>query len=176
MKSPKSLLIVLAVIVAGLFLATPALADVQLNAYEKQIVALINKERGDRGLHAVRVNAKLVAAAGAHSAEMGRLDYFSHSSLQPTGETWSSRIVRYGYGRSGYSNWSAGEDIYWGASLFSSPVACVNAWMASSQHRAVILNRTFRDIGVGAYKTDAGFRGASGIVWVFTLDMGHRAR
>ena len=39
--------------------------------------------------------------------------YFEHDS--PDGETWSSRIVRYGYTREGCSYWKAGENIYYGA-------------------------------------------------------------
>ena len=56
----------------------------------------------------------------AHSADMGEQKYFEHNS--PDGETWSSRIVRYGYTREGCSYWKAGENIYYGAGLYSSPV------------------------------------------------------
>ena len=93
----------------------------------------------------------------------------------PQGESWSSRIVRYGYGRQGYSYWKAGEDIYWGAQLYSSPVVCVDAWMHSPAHRAVILTKNFRDLGVGAYKTDSGSgRGRRRLV--FTMDVGRRTQ
>jgi uncharacterized protein YkwD len=174
MKSPKGILIVLAVIVCSLFLAAPALASSQLNRYEKQLIACINKQRSKHGLPKLRVNAKLVDAARGHSAEMGELKYFGHDSA--SGEDWSSRVVRYGYTRHGFSYWKTGENIYWGASLFSSPVACVNAWMKSAPHRAVMLTRTFRDVGVGAVKTQTGFAGVNGVVWFFTLDLGRRSQ
>lgn len=172
MKSPKGILIVLIVVVGTLLLAAPALAATQLNSYEKQVVTLINKQRAKRGLPQLRVNGKLVEAARGHSTEMGELKYFTHGSA--SGETWSSRIVRYGYTRQGYSYWKAGENIYFGAGLWSSPVACVDGWMKSKSHRTVILTRAFRDIGVGAVKTDTGYGDIDGAVWFFTMDVGRR--
>ncbi len=96
------------------------------------------------------------------------------STTPPDGETWSSRIVRYGYTRQGCSYWKAGENIYYGAGLYSSPCLVVRAWMASPAHRAVILTKVFRDIGVGAVKTDDGYGNIDGVVWFFTLDLGRR--
>ena len=190
MKSPKGILIVLAVVVGTLLLAAPALASIQLNNYEKQLVTLINKERAKRSLAQLRVNGKLITSSRAHSAEMGELDYFGHDSQNPQGESWSSRIVRYGYSRQGYSYWKAGENIFWGAGLYSSPYVVmygddmkaggkdkqVYGWMDSAAHRAVILTKNFRDIGVGAYKTEAGYQGVDGAVWVFTMDVGRRVQ
>jgi len=173
-RPPKSILIVLAVVICSLFSAAPALATVQLNSYEKQVVSLVNKQRAKRGLAKLRVNARLVSAARGHSTEMGEVKYFAHNSAN--GESWSRRVIRYGYKRSGYSYWKAGENIYWGSSLYSSPVACVNAWMHSKAHRTVILTKRFRDIGVGAVKTCTGYRGIDGTVWFFTMDVGRRIR
>ena len=176
MKSRKGILIVLAVVACSLFLAAPALASTQLNSYEKQLVSLLNKERAKRGLSELRVNDTLVDSSRGHSADMAAANYFGHDSQDPQGESWSSRIVRYGYTRQGYDYWKAGENIYWGAQIYSSPVACVDAWMHSPAHRAVILTRNFRDLGVGAYKSDSGFQGVDGVVWVFTMDVGRRTQ
>jgi len=174
MKSPKGILIVLIVVACSLLLAAPALATTQLNRYEKQVVSLINKERTKRGLAKLRVNARLTQSARGHSAEMGELKYFAHSS--PSGERWSSRVVRYGYKRQGYNYWKAGDNIYRRAMLYSSPVACVDAWMRSRSHRKVILTKVFRDLGVGAVKTETGFGNMDGTVWFFTMDIGRRIR
>ena len=46
--------------------------------------------------------------------------------------------------------------------------------MKSPAHRAVILTRAFRDIGVGAVKTTDGYGSIDGTVWFFTLDLGRR--
>ena len=158
--------------VASLLLAAPSLAAVSLGKYEKQLVAEINKQRAKRGLSKLRVNTKLVTAARAHSTDMGRRKYFDHNS--PEGETWSARIVRYGYTRSGCSYWKAGENLYYGAGLFSSPCVVVKAWMESKAHRKVMLTKVFRDIGVGAVKAGDGYGGVDGVVWFFTMDVGRR--
>jgi uncharacterized protein YkwD len=166
------IVIVLVAILGTLLLAAPALASAPLNSYEKQLLALVNKERAKRGLSQLRMNSKLVDSARAHSTEMGEQKYFSHDS--PSGETWSSRIIRYGYTREGCRLWKAGENIYYGAGLYSSPYVVVKAWMDSSSHRAVILTKVFRDIGIGAAKTDDGYGSCDGVVWFFTLDLGRR--
>ena len=47
--------------------------------------------------------------------------------------------------------------------------------MASSTHRAVILTKDFRDMGVGAVSCD-GYGTVDGKVWFFTLDLGRRVK
>lgn len=168
----RSIIVSLIAIVCTLSLAAPALATVSLSNYEKQVFELVNKQRAKHGLARLWVNTKLVNAARAHSAEMAQKKYFSHSSAN--GETWSSRIIRYGYTRTGCSYWKAGENIYYGSGLYSSPVAVVKAWMASKPHRAVILTKVYRNIGIGAAKTDSGYAKCDGTVWFFTLDLGRR--
>jgi uncharacterized protein YkwD len=172
LKTPRAVVVILIVIIGTLLLATPALAAVSLNKYEKQLVAEINKQRAKRGLAKLRVNGKLVTAARAHSADMGQLKYFDHDS--PNGEKWSSRIVRHGYTRKGCRYWKAGENLYYGAGLYSSPYVVVDQWMRSKAHRAVIMTKVFRDVGVGAVKTNDGYAGIDGVVWFFTLDLGRR--
>ena len=104
---------------------------------------------------------------------MGEKQYFEHDS--PSGETWSERIVNHGYDREGYSTWKAGENIAWGAGLYSAPVLIVDQWMTSPEHRAVILNKDFKEIGVGAVSTQ-GYGTVDGEVWFFTMDAGLRAK
>jgi len=164
------------VLVAVLFaLVLPAAAvatttGVQLTKNEQLLVTLVNQKRAKAGLKPVTVRTKLVAAARGHAVEMATKKYFAHNSYN--GEHFDARIMRYGYSMSGYTYWRAGEDIYWGAGLFSSPVAVVNACMASSLHRAVILGANFRDIGVGTGFCSS-FGGQSNVTF-YTLDMGRR--
>ena len=175
MKIRCGIVMLLVALAALLFASLPASApaSVSLNSYEQQLVKYINKERTDRHLAKLRVNAKLVDSARSHSADMGEKQYFDHDS--PSGETWSQRIVQHGYTREGYRIWKAGENIAWGAGLFSSPVAIVDTWMASPLHRAVLLAKDFRDMGVGAVSCD-GYGGVDGMVWLFTIDLGRRAK
>ena len=49
----------------------------------------------------------------------------------------------------GARDWSLGEDIGWGTGSESTAAAMVRAWMNSPPHRRIILDRGFRDIGVG---------------------------
>ncbi len=105
---------------------------------------------------------------------MGELKYFAHGSA--SGQKWQSRVIRSGYVRRGYRYWKAGENIYYGSGLWSSPVACVDGWMKSREHRAVILTRAFRDVGIGAVKTTTGYGDIDGAVWFFTMDVGRRIR
>lgn len=172
MRSPRFILILLAVMVGALFLAAPALAGTKLTKYEKQLFTLVNKERAKHHLASLRLNGKLVKASRGHSDEMGEVKYFDHASA--SGETWSDRVVRYGYAREGYDYWKAGENLYYGANLLSSPVACVDAWMKSKAHRKVLLTKVFRDVGVGAVKTKTGYGNIDGAVWFFTMDVGRR--
>jgi uncharacterized protein YkwD len=170
------LVVALAALVTLLFSALPALASAStsLNSYERQLVKCINHERAKRHLSVLRLNTALIASARSHSSDMGQRKYFDHNV--PGGETWTARIIRSGYARRGCRVWKAGEDIYWGAGLASSPVAVVVAWMHSPTHRAVILAKSFRDIGVGAVKAADGGGQASCPVWFFTLDEGVRVK
>jgi uncharacterized protein YkwD len=175
MKTRCGIGMLLVALAALLFASLPAAAPagVSLNSYEQQLVKCINQERTKRHLAKLRVNAKLVDSARSHSTDMGERQYFDHNS--PSGETWSRRIVRHGYTREGYKTWKAGENIGWGAGLYSSPVAIVDQWMNSSMHRAVILTKDFRDLGVGAVSRE-GYGSVDSMVWFFTLDLGRRDR
>lgn len=174
MKTRCGITVLLVALAAMIFMTVPcaAPASVTLNSYEKQIMSLVNQKRAKRGLPKLRVNAKLVDAGRAHATEMATNKFFTHNSAD--GELWSARLVRYGYARDGYSFWKAGENIAWGAGIYSSPYLVVRAWMNSKAHRAVILTKTFRDIGIGAVKTDDGYGSVDGTVWFFTLDLGRR--
>ncbi len=176
MKKRTGIIVLLVVLLGTLCLAAPVLASTTLNRYERQLLAQVNKQRARHHLAKLRLNTKLVRSAKAHSADMGTRKYFEHDTMGPNGETWSSRIIRNGYTKRGYRSWKAGENIYYGSGIYSSPGVVVAAWMRSKAHRAVILTRAFRDIGVGAVKTKDGYGTINGTVWFFTLDLGRRAR
>jgi uncharacterized protein YkwD len=176
MKTRAGIIVLLLTVICTLCIATPALASTPLSNYEKQLLAQVNKQRAKHGLSLLRLNSNLVASARLHSADMGTRKYFEHNAPAPNEEMWSARIIRCGYTRSGYRDWKAGENISYGAGIYSSPVLVVDSWMKSAAHRAVILTRTFRDIGVGAFKAEDGYANIDGVVWFFTLDLGRRVR
>lgn len=116
--------------------------------FEEQVVILTNQERLSHGCDPVTMDSRLRAAAEGHSQDMALNDFFSHTGSD--GSSAGDRIAAQGYI---WSWW--GENI---AAGYSSPESVVAGWMASSGHRANILNCNFDHIGVGYYylKNDTG--------------------
>ena len=82
------------------------------------------------------------------------------------------RLEAVGYLSGGLSRWAYGENIAWGMGSRATPEAIVDAWMHSSGHRANILSRDFRELGVGySAGTPSGSRDQGGI---YTADFGLR--
>jgi uncharacterized protein YkwD len=108
-------------------------------------VCLLNRERAQRGLPALRENGLLAAAALEHSRDMVQRRYFEHTS--PDGRSVGDRLRAIGYSR-GVSA-SAGENIAYGFGADSTPAAIVQIWMESPGHRADILRPAFTEIGIG---------------------------
>jgi uncharacterized protein YkwD len=114
--------------------------------FEQDVVALVNVQRAKAGCKPVTSDDRLVTAARAHSADMAARHYFSHAT--PEKVDFAARITRAGYRWSG-----AGENIAKGP---SSPAAVMSSWMASTGHRANILNCSFTNVGVGVVADPAG--------------------
>ena len=125
--------------------AGPAAADP--DELEQTVLCLVNRERSRRGLDRLRSEPRLARAARAHSRDMARRDFFSHVS--PGGATVMARLADAGY-RAGPRGLMVGENIAWGSGAYAAPAHVVESWMESAGHRANILNRSFREIGVGA--------------------------
>jgi len=124
--------------------------SINLTTDEKRILDLHNQTRARYGIPPLCVHPALTKAARSHSQEMLDKDYTSHNSYN--GETLKARLERFGYTFSGYSYYRYGENIYWGYGSSSGPDNCFNWWMSSSGHRANILNKDFRDVGIGVRK------------------------
>jgi uncharacterized protein YkwD len=131
------------------------------------VTCLVNRERRRHGLAPYRRAGGLERAAQAHSADMVRRRFFDHVS--PDGSTPASRVRRRGW-LDGARAWSLGEAIAWGGGRSTSPAVIVRLWLRSPPHRAILLRRGFRWVGVGiAAGTPRGGDGAT-----FTLDAGRR--
>lgn len=107
---------------------------------------LVNTTRVRHGMRPLRASARLNLAADRHSADMVARGYFAH--VTPEGKSVADRVRETGY-LGGAGGWALGEDIGWGTSTLSSAAAIFDAWMRSPPHRRVILDREFRQIGVG---------------------------
>lgn len=162
----------LAVLFATAAPATDARPDpVRLDALSAAVLVQINQVRLSRGLRALRPSARLTAAAAQHSGEMARRGYFEHVSWD--GSAFWKRIQRY-YGRRGYRSWSVGENLLW-----SSPdvdaAGALKMWLTSPKHRAVLLGRDWREIGLAAvHATSAPGLYKGDEVTIVTTDFGVR--
>jgi stress response protein SCP2 len=109
-----------------------------------EVVDRTNAERARHGLRPLTVDARLAAAAQAHSADMVRRDFFAHEN--PNGEQVWHRAVAAGYAyRKVAENIAAGQ---------RTAEEVVRGWMESPGHRANILDRELTQIGVG--RADGG--------------------
>jgi uncharacterized protein YkwD len=116
-------------------------------AIESATLCLVNSERTNRGLVALRVDPLLQGVATAHSADMIARDYFAHTT--PSGDTAAQRILDSGYVPAG-AGYTIGENIAYGTGSLATPRSIVTAWMNSPGHRANILDASYRQTGLGA--------------------------
>lgn len=118
----------------------------QIREYCDIILCLVNNERMSRGLSELYTFPLLSEATCVRANELCLL--FEHT--RPDGDTCfgALKAARISYGM-------AGENIAAGA---SDPVSTVNQWMASPQHRANILSKSFSHMGGGYdyYPDDPG--------------------
>ncbi len=120
------------------------------------IVCLHNKIRAERGLSSLRQNSRLAKAAVSHSSDMVGEGYFDHTSLD--GDTFVDRILRAGYTKRNDA-WTLGENLAWGTGELSTPAQIMQSWMNSSGHKANIVKKAYREVGIGirlGVPSDAG--------------------
>jgi uncharacterized protein YkwD len=137
------------------------------------IVARINMVRAARGLPRLAVSVGLGAAARFHSRQMAESGQFRHES--PDGSSFWQRVRRF-YGAAGFRSWSVGEALVW-----QSPTATasevVAAWLASPPHREILLDPSFREVGVSAVQDSAAPGDFDGLqATIVTADFGVRSR
>lgn len=138
-------------------------------AFVRATLCAINRVRARRGLRPLRLSRRLSRAAAAHSRDMVRRGYFSHTA--PGGLTFLARIVRSGYLRGAHS-WIVGENIAWGMSSLATPAATLRMWMNSPPHRANLLSPRFREAGIGIATGVPGRPSAPGVT--YTVDFGRK--
>ncbi|GGA45400.1 SafA/ExsA family spore coat assembly protein [Psychrobacillus lasiicapitis] len=109
---------------------------------EQEVIKLINIERANAGLPALKDDWELARVAEAKSQDMHDKNYFDHTS--PTYGSPFDMMKAYGV-----TYKAAGENIAKGQ---QSAADVVKAWMNSEGHRANILNKNFTHIGVGYVK------------------------
>ena len=109
-----------------------------MNSDEKEVFDLINKQRTNNGLAALKNDSKVQRVARIKAQDMVDNNYFSHTS-----PTYGSPFDMLKSFKISYK--TAGENIAGNSSNSSA----VTAWMNSSGHKANILNSNFNYTGIG---------------------------
>ena len=131
--------------------------SIELDPREERTLRLHNETRKNQGIKPLCVHPELTRAARFHSDEMIKKDYFRHGNVE-------RRLERFGY------NWlTYGENIGMGSGPKGSPESVFKGWMESSGHRANILDKDFREVGIGV--ATGNFNGTRGVA-MYTVDFG----
>ena len=109
-----------------------------MNSDEKEVFDLINKQRTNNGLPALKNDSEVQRIARIKAQDMVDNNYFSHNS-----PTYGSPFDMMKNFKVSYK--TAGENI----AANSSNSSAVTAWMNSSGHKANILNSSFNYTGIG---------------------------
>ena len=109
-------------------------ANASYDAQAVQVLNLVNMERAKVSARPLRLSNDLMGAASVRAEEITR--YFSHT--RPDGSSCFT-LVR-------DRNHTMGENIAAGS---ATPEAVVDQWMNSPGHRANMLNKSFKELGVG---------------------------
>ena len=175
----KTLVTVLAMSLSAVALTAPASArndgptsaSSGVTALEAAVLSNLNQIRAQHGLRALNFSARLSSAATEQSASMGAKGFFSHSSAD--GTAFWKRIRRY-YTDRNYRYWSVGENLLW-ASPDVDATQALDMWMKSPEHRANLLSKRWREIGLSAVHVPAAPGAFQGLdVTIVTADFGVR--
>ena len=109
-----------------------------MNSDENEVFDLINKQRTNNGLAALKNDSEVQRVARIKAQDMVDNNYFSHTS-----PTYGSPFDMLKSFKISYK--TAGENIAGNSSNSSA----VTAWMNSSGHKANILNSNFNYTGIG---------------------------
>ena len=115
------------------------------SARRSAIACLVNRARGASGLRGFRGNRALAVAAGRHARDMVRARYFAHQ--RAGGPTLTQRARR-----AGWRGRRIGEAIAYGCGSAGTPAAIVRLWLNSPPHRAILLSRSLKRVGIGVAK------------------------
>lgn len=135
---------------------------------------LINQERTRVGRKTLAASVALNVPAQSFAQQMVKGSFFDH--VGPTGGSVVLRVKRQSnYLTKRTSRYAIGENIGWGSEELAAPLETVKSWMESSGHRRNILDRRYRDIGIGVAvgaPEDVGDASAA----TYTTVFGHRGK
>ncbi|QNN51246.1 CAP domain-containing protein [Nocardioides mesophilus] len=120
-------------------LAPRAATSMSSSTYEEKVQRWVNRRRAEHGLRRLRLQSCTDGAAESWARKLARSGDFYHQDL--------------GTLMGGCGATYAGETLGKGT---MSPRRLVSMWMHSPGHRAVLLSRSPRRIGIGSYLDGAG--------------------
>jgi uncharacterized protein YkwD len=130
---------------------------IALDADEKRMLDLHNQKRSSQELRRLCVHPALQRAAREHAQDMIRKDYLAHGNV-------GRRLKRHGY------NWSRYAENIAPDPGSPSPGPTFDTWMDSPPHRHNIMNRNFKEVGIGL--ATGTYNGERKTMW--TADFGNR--
>jgi uncharacterized protein YkwD len=136
---PRRVLILTAMIAVAWTLCGKA-QSASLTRKESILLKVMNDVRGTTGLRPLRVDPRLERAARAHSETELRMQSMFHGNF-------AGRIRRVGVRAP-----KIGENLAWGTGTLARARAIVNLWLESPEHRANLLYRGYRTVGVGVMR------------------------
>lgn len=117
---------------------------------ERETFDLINLQRIEHGLAPLMWDPKLAELARVHSQNMARHGFFSHVGLN--GRTVDARAVD-----SGIDDWRGiGENIAFNQGIENPASFAVEKWILSPGHRRNLLDRRWKQSGLGVAVTEDG--------------------
>jgi uncharacterized protein YkwD len=153
--------------------ATRAPTVTQRVDLNRTILVEVNRVRHVRGLRPLQASTPLETAALHHSRAMALDGFFRHSSSDG-GPFW--RRLKYYYPASGYHSWHVGENLLWMSPDIDAKKA-VSMWLNSPEHRKIMLDPDFRELGLSAVHANAAQGDFHGLdVTIVTADFGSRVR
>lgn len=118
----------------------------ELSKEEKTLLTLTNDERTKEELRPLEPHPLLMQIAREHSANMARQGKMTHK-LDGKGPAERAKGAGYRYAR-------IGENVAW--SQGGTLKEILKGWMNSPAHRANIMNKDYREIGLGVAENDKG--------------------
>jgi uncharacterized protein YkwD len=157
----------------------PAASVSARDTLESALVKRVNAVRTARGLPRLRGVPRLSKAAARHAGSMAGVSYFRHDLHTPArSRTWTpfASWIRWFYPGPGYRSWGAGENLAWGTPDLTARKA-VAQWLASPGHRANLLARGWRHLGVAAVhvRNPGGYFRAWDDVTIVVAEFGRRS-
>jgi uncharacterized protein YkwD len=131
----------------------------------RSLLCLVNGARAGHGLPALMESARLDRSARLRALAIRRCAEFSHTAC---GQPFRQVFVR-----AGYRGRELGENLCWGSGRLGSPTSTLAAWRTSPEHRANLLGRSWRRVGVARIRAKRLFGASNVTVWV--MQFGGRA-